>query len=158
MATIKLEIFIKAPIQVCFDTARNIDAHVRSTAWTKERAIAGRTTGMCEEGDTITFQAVHIGVRQKLTSKIVAMKKYSYFEDQMLKGAFKSMRHKHFFEEANGGTIMKDELSYEVPLGFIGKFFDKIYLEQYMTSFLNKRNEYLKEYIEKEYKISALNT
>lgn len=151
MTKIELVTKIKGPLEICFDYARDIDMHMQSTTHTKEKAVAGRTSGRCEEGDIITWQAVHLGVKQKLTSKITVMKKYSYFEDEMLKGAFKSMHHKHFFEEVNGETIMKDELYYEVPLGFIGKIFDKLYLKQYMTNFLCKRNKYLKEYIENKF-------
>lgn len=152
MTKIELVTKIKAPLQICFDCACDIDAHMQSTAHTKEKAIAGRTSGLCEEGDIITWQAVHLGVKQKLTSKITVMKKYSYFEDEMLKGAFKSMHHKHFFEEVNGETTMKDELYYEVPLGFIGKIFNKLYLKQYMTNFLNTRNGYLKKFVESKIK------
>lgn len=148
MTKIELVTKIKAPLQICFDCARDIDAHMQSTTHTKEKAIAGRTSGLCEEGDIITWQAVHLGVKQKLTSKITVMKKYSYFEDEMLKGAFKSMHHKHIFEETAGETIMRDELYYEVPFGFIGKIFDKLYLKQYMTKFLNTRNDYLKKFVE----------
>lgn len=31
--------FIKAPIDVCFDLARNVDIHTLTTSKTKERAV-----------------------------------------------------------------------------------------------------------------------
>jgi len=41
---------IKAPIQIVFDCARSIDIHQLSTAKTNEKAIFGRTSGLCELG------------------------------------------------------------------------------------------------------------
>ena len=41
MATIKIVTVIDAPIEICFDLARDIDFHVRSMAETGERAVAG---------------------------------------------------------------------------------------------------------------------
>jgi hypothetical protein len=42
MPTIIVETEIKAPIEVCFDLARDIDLHCETAASTKERAIDGR--------------------------------------------------------------------------------------------------------------------
>jgi ligand-binding SRPBCC domain-containing protein len=71
------------------------------------------------------------------------------FEDIMIKGAFKSMKHIHSFKLENGMTFMLDHFEYEVPFGLIGRLFDKIILEKYMTRFLQNRNQILKEILEK---------
>lgn len=78
---------IHAPIERCFDIARDIDVHTR-TVWkhTQERAIAGVTSGMIGPGDTVTFEAVHFGVRQTLTSRITAYDRPYLFVDQMERG------------------------------------------------------------------------
>lgn len=70
MTTVVIETRIAAPIERCFDLARDVDAHVRSSAATRERVVGGRTTGLLELGDTVTFEGVHLGVRQRLTSRI----------------------------------------------------------------------------------------
>ena len=121
-------------------------AFVRTSAL--EEPNAGRMSGLCELDDTITWRATHLGIRQKLTVRITQFDRPHYFEDIMLKGAFKSMKHQHYFEEKNGITIMKDKLEYSVPFGFIGKIFDAIYLKKYMTRFLLTRNEVLKSVAE----------
>ncbi len=145
MAIIELSTTIQAPIHICFDVSRDIDVHQQSTSKTNEKAIAGRTTGLCEEGDKITWQAKHLGLNQKLTVEITKMKPPFYFEDKMLKGAFKSMVHKHFFEARETSTLMKDHFHYVVPFGFAGKFFDRLFLEKYMTKFLLERNQFIKQ-------------
>lgn len=70
MPIIKISLFIKAPIQVCFDLSRSIDLHMESTSHTNERAIKGRTSGLIELGETVTWEATHFGIRQQLTSII----------------------------------------------------------------------------------------
>lgn len=149
MTTIYLTTKISADINTCFDIARDIEAHKLSTKRTKEKAVAGRTTGLCEYGDTITWKATHFGIPQYLTVEITSMNRPAFFADKMIKGAFKSMQHQHHFESSNGKTIMKDQFEYEVPLGVLGKIFDKLVLKNYMTSFLKQRNQVLKTIAEK---------
>lgn len=47
---------IHAPIERVFELARSIDAHVDSAAATQERVVGGRTSGLIEEGETLTPQ------------------------------------------------------------------------------------------------------
>lgn len=148
MTTINLTTQIKASIDACFDLSRDVDAHMLSAKDTNEKAISGRTSGLCELGDTITWQAKHFGIKQNLTVEISLFNRPIFFEDRMLKGAFKSMRHEHHFEEKNGVTIMRDIFEYEVPYGVMGKLFDRFLLRKHMINFLSTRNQLLKEIAE----------
>lgn len=150
MTTITIETIFHCPIEICFDVARSIDAHVLSTSKTGEKAIAGRQSGLCEMGDTITWEATHFGIRQKLTSEITKMDKPHFFEDRMTKGAFKSMRHEHHFAEKNGVTTMLDVFEYEVPFGFVGRIFNGLFLKKHMRKFLVDRNFVLRSLAENE--------
>ncbi|MEK5057868.1 hypothetical protein [Paenibacillus sp. FSL H7-0326] len=89
MVTLDTSIIIQAPIEHCFDAARNISLHP-VTVWkhTKEKAVAGITDGFIESGQTVTFEATHFGVRQKLTSEVTAYKRPIYFTDEMHEGCF----------------------------------------------------------------------
>lgn len=144
MPIIKYEIYIEAPIEVCFDLARNVDVHTETTTKTKEKAVAGVTTGLMGKGDTVTWEAVHLGVKQKLTAKIIQMEKPFTFTDVMVKGAFRSFTHKHEFIESGTGTIMKDTFSYTSPLGILGVLADRLFLERYMREFIVDRSKELK--------------
>jgi hypothetical protein len=55
MTIILLETKINAGIDRCFDLARDIDVHKLSAPRTDEVAIAGRTSGRCELGDSVTW-------------------------------------------------------------------------------------------------------
>ncbi|MFC5402985.1 SRPBCC family protein [Cohnella soli] len=145
MITIKTEIEISAPIQLCFDLARDIEVHTK-TVWrhTKEKAISGVTSGPIGQGETVTFEAIHFLVRQRLTSKITEYQQPFLFVDEMQNGAFKSLRHIHEFKQRNGKTLMRDTLYFEAPLGIIGKAVEKLILKKYMKNFLEHRNYQLK--------------
>ncbi len=152
MTIIHLITIIHAPIETCFDLSRDVGIHQLSTIDTKEIAVAGRTSGLCEVNDEITWEAKHFGIKQRLTVRITKMNQPFFFEDIMLKGAFKAMMHEHYFENfetKNNQTIMQDVFKYEVPFGFIGQFFDKLVLKKYMTKFLLTRNKVLKDMAEK---------
>ena len=156
MPIIKHDIFINAPIKVCFDFARNVDIHTETTKKTKERAIDGITVGLMEKGDTVTWEATHLGVKQKLTAQIIEMEKPYKFTDVMVKGAFHSFTHTHEFIESDTGTIMKDTFSYKSPLGILGIFADHLFLEKYMRHFIVNRAKELKRIAEKSYDPASL--
>lgn len=145
MTEICLETFIKAPIEVCFNLARSIDLHKISLEHTNEKAIDGRISGLIEKGEFVTWQAKHFGVNQTLSVKITEMNPPNYFCDEMTKGAFKTMRHKHFFEQKEKGTLMTDNFFYEVPFGIFGNAFDALILENYMKRLLQSRNRTIKQ-------------
>ncbi len=150
MTVIELETTIKAGVERCFDLTRDINIHKLSTEKTNEKAIAGRTSGLCELGDKVTWEARHFSIRQRLSVEITKFNKPYFFEDRMIKGAFKSMRHEHHFREINGTTLMTDKFMYQVPFGLLGKLFDKVILKNYMTKFLLTRNRIIKEIAEKK--------
>ncbi|GAA0415931.1 hypothetical protein GCM10008934_03650 [Virgibacillus salarius] len=83
MPTIKHKQFIKAPVEVCFDLARNVDIHLETTAKTNEKVVDGVTGGLLEESDTVTWEATHFGIKQRLTAKVTDMKKPNEFVDIM---------------------------------------------------------------------------
>ncbi len=150
MPRIELQTTIKAEIQIVFDLSRSIDLHKISTEHTNETAIAGRTSGLIELGESVTWRAKHFGIYQKLTSKITEFKSPNFFTDEMVSGAFKEFKHEHHFEERNGETIMVYYFDYTAPLGPIRRIADKIFLKKYMTELIKKRNQTIKEFAESE--------
>lgn len=144
MAIIHLKTIIRADIGNVFDLARDIDLHQKSTSRTHEKAIAGRTSGMIEYGETVTWRAKHLGVYQTLTTKITEMERPFQFTDVMVEGAFRTMKHQHFFKQEGPLTIMTDIFEFESPFGMTGWIFDRLFLEKYMRNFLLERNKLIK--------------
>ncbi|MED3786776.1 SRPBCC family protein [Peribacillus frigoritolerans] len=148
MPVIEYQQFIKAPGELCFDLARSVDIHTKTTANTKEMAVDGVTKGLLEEGDTVTWEAIHFGIKQRLKAKVILMEKPNKFVDIMVKGAFHSFVHTHQFKEEQGGTIMMDTFKYKSPFGPIGVLADKLFLEKYMRAFIVSRAKALKKIAE----------
>ena len=144
---------VRAPIERCFDLARSVEAHVASTGPTGERAVAGVTTGLLELDDEVTWHARHLGVWQRLTSRITAFDRPRHFRDSMVAGAFARFDHDHFFEpdpETDGVCVMTDVFDYDAPLGPLGRLVERVFLDGYMERFLHKRNELLRLLAESE--------
>jgi ligand-binding SRPBCC domain-containing protein len=144
MTALRLVTLIRAPVHVCFDLARSVDAHVASTARTREVAVAGVTSGLLTLGDEVTWEATHFGVRQRLRVRITAFDPPRAFTDEMVSGAFRRMRHVHSFEATPEGTAMTDDFDFDAPLGPLGWLAEVLVLKRYMTGFLLRRNVVLK--------------
>ena len=151
MTTIIITTKIKAPIETVFDTARNIDIHQLSAIKSNEKAIDGKTSGLIELNETVTWSGKHFGLNLMHKSKITQFKFPTYFVDEMEEGHFKSFKHEHFFQTEKNYTVMIDRLDYETPYGFLGIIFDKIILKNHLTNFIIHRNLVLKEISENQH-------
>jgi len=150
MPIIELSTVISAPRERVFDLARCIDAHQDSTEGTHERAVAGVTSGLIGLNDEVTWEARHLGVTQRLTVRVTAFNRPSHFQDLMIKGAFKRMKHDHNFLEHLSGTLMIDRFEFQSPIGILGNIVDRFFLAGYMRRFLIRRNRVLKKLAESE--------
>lgn len=148
MPSIEIKTLIKVDLKTCFDLARNIDFHKESMAESKERAVAGKTSGLIELDEWVTWEAKHFGIIQHLTSKITAFESPTYFVDEMVSGAFKSFKHEHIFKVQNGQTLMIDKFHFQSPFGVLGKLVNVLFLKQYMRNLLQTRNQLLKHQAE----------
>ena len=148
MPLIRLETYINAPIERCFDLSLSVDLHRHSVAHTHERPVAGVTSGMMKLGDTVTWEAVHFGIKQHLTSKITAYERPYRFTDEMIRGAFQEMVHTHEFIPQPTGTLMIDLFTFRAPLKFLGRLAEAVILTRYMKRLLLSRNRYLKQVAE----------
>lgn len=150
MPTIHLTTFIAAPAARVFDLARSIDLHRRSMAHTREEAVAGTTSGLIGLDESVTWKARHLYKTRVLKSKITAMDPPRSFTDEMVSGDFKSMKHEHHVKPIENGSLLIDLLQFESPWGGLGKWFNAIYLTQYMKQLLEQRNKVIKEYAESD--------
>jgi ligand-binding SRPBCC domain-containing protein len=148
MPFIILETIIHAGIETCFDLSRSIDLHKISTCKTKETAVDGVTKGLISFNEFVTWEAVHFGIKQHLTSKITAYERPFHFCDEQIKGPFKKIKHDHFFAIKNNKVLMTDNFLFESPFGMAGHIFNKLILTRYLKKFLTERNQIIKFYAE----------
>jgi ligand-binding SRPBCC domain-containing protein len=142
---------IRAPIERCFDLARSVEAHLAGNVHSGEAAVAmaGVTTGLIGLGQRVTWRAKHFGVWHKLTSEITAMDRPAYFQDIMIRGAFRSMKHDHFFRSLSPDeTEMRDVFCFAAPLGILGRLAELVVLRRYMQALLRERNDMVRQIAE----------
>lgn len=141
---------IEAPIELCFDLARDVEAHQQSSAFTGERAVSpGRTTGLLELGDVVTFEGVHFGLRQRFTARITELQRPHLFVDELVRSTFRAMRHIHDFRSIGGATIMTDALEWRSPFGPLGVIADAVAVRRHLRAFLVRKQGALKEMAER---------
>jgi ligand-binding SRPBCC domain-containing protein len=134
---------IEAPIERCFDLARSVEVHLAGNVHFGEQAVAtgGVTSGLIDISQRVTWRAKHFGVWQKLTSEITAMERPVYFQDVMIRGAFRYMKHDHYFRSLpSGKTEMKDIFCFAAPLPVLGLLAEQLVLRRYMSTLLHERN------------------
>jgi len=151
MPVIHMKTIIQAPIERVFDLARSIDAHIATSETTSEKAIAGRKTGLIEFGESVTWEAKHLGRTQRLKVQITEFDRPKQFVDEMVTGAFRSFRHVHRFKSIESDhTEMTDEIVFKAPWGPVGILAEKAFLSRYLRSFLEERNHQLKQLSESD--------
>jgi len=139
MPVIRLTTPISAPIEVCFDLARSIDLHLDSMKASGERAVSGVTQGLIGLNEEVTWEALHFGIRQRLTSRITSFERPHRFQDSMVRGAFRRFHHDHLFAHAAGVTTMTDLFDYESPWGLLGRVANALFLDRYLRRILTDR-------------------
>lgn len=144
MPHIEIRTEIAADIETCFDLARNIDIHKESLKHTDEIPISGKTTGLIEKGEWVSWEARHFGFVQHLSTKVTELEFPNYFALEMVLGAFKSYKHQHIFETSQQVTIMTDKLVFESPMGILGNAVNVLILKRYMVKLLKTRNTVIK--------------
>lgn len=144
MAGIRIETFVRAPVAIVFDVARDLDFHRKSMAHTGERAVGGRVAGLIEAGEEVEWEARHLGRTWRLRSRITAMDRPRRFVDEQVAGPFARCRHEHTFVAKDAGTLMADDWRHVAPLGPLGSLADLLFLARHMRRTLTIRAEAIK--------------
>lgn len=71
------------------------------------------------------------------------------FTDEMIKGPFKKWKHTHKFEETGGVCKLRDIVEYEMPFGFLGNIFQKLFFNRMLNDLFNFRHKLTKKLLEK---------
>ena len=144
MPVIEIQTQVHAPLERCFDLARDLDLHLRSMEHSGERIIGGRASGLIGMGEEVTWEARHFGVLHRHTSQITRYERPYYFRDSMIHGRFARFDHDHYFEAQGSETLMRDVVEFASPLGILGRFVDVAFLKRYLAKLISRRNEVIK--------------
>ncbi|MGH2755138.1 MAG: SRPBCC family protein [Actinomycetota bacterium] len=132
---------VDAGVVQVFDLSRSIDLHVDSMQRSKERAVAGVTSGLIGPDQSVTWEARHFGRTWRVTSRISEFDPPRRFVDEMSEGPFAYYRHEHLFEEKDGRTVMDDVVRFRTRFGPLADRMAEVYLRRLMKV----RNEHIRK-------------
>ncbi|MFP1603633.1 SRPBCC family protein [Microbacterium sp. 2216-1] len=136
-----LERFVPAAPSEVFDVSLDVGLHLASQRSHREHVAAGRTAGMLEEGEQITWSARHFGVRFRMTSMVFDVDRPHLFRDRQTAGPFASFAHAHEFSGVDGGTHMRDTIDFRSPLGWVGRIVDAAVMRRHLIAVITERND-----------------
>ena len=90
------------------------------------------------------FRAIpYIPIHERWTAVITEFEFNDHFSDIQKQGPFKSWHHTHFFEaktvDGREGTVVGDEVDYEVGFGFVGTFLERTIFQRMMAAIFEHR-------------------
>lgn len=147
MREVVLETRIHAPIERCFDLARSIELHGECYVHSHERAIAGRTAGLIEAGESVTFSYRELGAPYRLSVRIARLERPRCFEDVMVEGDFFArFTHRHTFSPLPpAATLMRDHFQFELRWPLLDRLGVAALMAAKVKRSLARRNQILKQ-------------
>lgn len=147
MFVLRDTILIHAPIERCFQLSTSIEIVRMELGMT---AVAGRTSGLVTGGDTIRWEGRQLGFWNYHVSLISAFEPFTFFQDRMLEGRFRSFEHDHHFEQTPEGILLRDELRFTMHFGPVGWIVGQLILVPHIRALLRRRFRLLKTLAESE--------
>jgi ligand-binding SRPBCC domain-containing protein len=73
------------------------------------------------------------------------------FADRQVEGPFQQWYHRHWFlDDGAGGTLLRDEISYEPPAGPLGRWLGSSFIQRKLKKLFDFRHELTKRIVESE--------
>lgn len=86
-----------------------------------------------------------LGISMNWVTEITHVKDRNYFVDEQRKGPYKIWHHEHHFKEIEEGVEMTDIVSYELPMGVLGRLAHPILVRKKLEEIFDYRNKVIEE-------------
>jgi ligand-binding SRPBCC domain-containing protein len=104
-------------------------------------------------GSTAIIETRILGlIRTRWVAKHTAYEPPRMFEDVQTSGPFHSWRHRHIVEPHERGAVLRDEIEYEPPLGFIGRLGAPLIIVPRLRRLFDYRHRVTREWAEQQEK------
>ncbi|MHC4136210.1 MAG: SRPBCC family protein [Planctomycetota bacterium] len=94
-------------------------------------------------GALIDYRLRLFGIPFRWRTRIEAFEPPERFSDIQARGPYRSWHHMHEFEERDGGTLMRDTVDYELPLGPLGAVAHALFVRRSVARIFDHRREVL---------------
>lgn len=105
------------------------------------------TTGPVEmrEGAVFDYRIRVAGFPLRWRSRIEEYRPGERFVDVQVSGPYASWRHEHDFDDAPGGTLVRDRVAYTLPFGPLGELVRRLAVERQLDRIFDYRRSVIAE-------------
>jgi ligand-binding SRPBCC domain-containing protein len=140
MYQLKRKQFVKTDLKTCWDFFSSPQNLKRITPPYMGFNIKFDLPEKMYEGLMIEYSVKPVlGIPMTWITEIKTVKDNLFFVDEQRKGPYKIWHHEHHFKEVEGGVEMTDIVSYELPLGILGKFAHTLFVKKQLEGIFNFR-------------------
>lgn len=101
------------------------------------------------EGMIISYKVKPLlGISTTWVTEITKVKHMEYFVDEQRVGPYDMWHHEHFIELRDGGTFMRDIVSYKPPFGFIGRIANELVIKNKLKEIFDYRTKAVLEILD----------
>ena len=133
---------------------RVFEFHAQSDALTLltppwERARVIQPASISEIGSRAIVEVSVLGLfKVKWVAEHTAYDPPHFFEDIQIEGPFKTWRHRHIIESHPDGAVLRDEITYEPPMGLIGRLIAPLIVERRLNKLFDYRHDVTRRWCE----------
>ncbi len=139
---------IAAPPQAVFDFHESPDAFQRLIPpWEHVKVIEGGKS--LRPGSRVVLKTKLGPLSLRWVAEHTEYEPGRLFADRQVSGPFASWYHRHrFLDDGQGGTLLRDEVEYEPPLGYAGRLFGADFIREKLAKMFDYRHEVTRRIVE----------
>ncbi len=80
-----------------------------------------------------------LGIKLHWVTEITTVQEHQFFVDEQRFGPYKFWHHKHSLKQVEGGVEMFDLVHYQMPLGFLGKIGNELFVKKQLQQVFDYR-------------------
>ena len=146
MYQLKTNQFVKTDMATCWDFFSDPKNLSKITPQSMGFIVRTELPDKMYEGLMIEYTVrPMLGIPMNWITEIKTVKNHSFFVDEQRKGPYRIWHHEHHFKEVEGGVEMTDIVSYELPLGFLGRLMHPILVKNKLKEIFDYRRQKVDE-------------
>lgn len=110
------------------------------------KVISDYSTNQMYAGQVIEYQVRPLwGIAMYWMTEITHVKEGAFFVDEQRFGPYRLWHHQHHFKEIPGGVEMTDIVHYKIPMGFIGRLMNRLFIKRKLEKIFRFRCQKVEE-------------
>jgi len=86
-----------------------------------------------------------LGIKMTWVTEITHVEERKYFVDEQRTGPYQMWHHEHFIQATEHGVLMKDIVTFKLPLGFLGELAHKLFVRKQLKEIFQFRRRILEQ-------------